>query len=167
MGNICGKGMSDKRAIFRKDSYFRGYQAEKYLNYIFDKKKWNYKWFNKSGKDSMKPFDFAIFNKKGGIKFLIECEYKAYKYEEIYVREGVDFIYRKVNRKYPATCYYFMTIGNDNRYEYIIYQSMDYIREYGKKERKYTNRDRSKLESFMRLQFDKCIMLSPPIKELQ
>jgi hypothetical protein len=148
----------DKRAEFSQEAYDRGLKAEAYIDEWLKKlcekyESFNHVWYNKNG-DIYKPYDFAVFKGKR-VRFLIECEFKGYIYESKFKAEGLDLIYRKVHRNYPVKCYYFMPIGSDTGYHYILYNDMETIKEIGYKKPKTTGRDRSKLESFWRVPFDK------------
>jgi len=146
----------DKRAKFNKKAKERGDKAEAYLDTLLKKlcKKYgfSYIWYNEKG-ETYKSWDFAIFKDKK-VRFLIECESKHFKYEKFFKNEGIDLVYRKVKRNYPAKCYYFMPICSDDGYNYILYNDIETIRKNGYKKKKTTARDKNILESFWRIPFN-------------
>lgn len=148
---------NDKRAKFNENALERGLEGEYYLNGLLEEycRKWGLtlKWYNESG-ETKKSWDFAIF-RKNKVLGIIECETKSITYENMFKEKGLDLIYRKVWRNYPVTCYYVMPIRNydTGEFKYILYLTTNEMKKVGYKHRKYTGRDRTKKESFVRVPF--------------
>lgn len=158
----------DKRAKFNEEAFERSKKTEAYFDLLLSMycplKGWTHTWYNEKG-ETGKHWDFALFE-NGRNLCLIECEGKGFIYEKFYKEGGLDLVYRKVVRPYPRKCYYVMPIGSDDGYHYILYHTIDAIKYYGEKIRKFTGRDRNKKESFWRIPFDKMKILQPSIKDI-
>jgi len=156
-----------KRAKYSKLSRKIGDKAEDYLDYLFEK------FFPKYGlrhecykKNKMHPWDFAVFDDNNRPRMIIECESKWIGYEDNFYK-GVDFIFRKPYKAYPAKCYYFMTVGNKGHYEYIFWISMEDLLKYGYHNEKTTKRTNyQELESFIRILPKYLNKITPSIKEI-
>lgn len=161
------------RAEFDPDAFAQSKITEGWVNHLFSmyynhnynlKIQWvNEKYKNDAKKDSKKPWDFVFFRKSDNYcRFLVEVEGKHKRYEKDFKKEGVDFIYRKVARKYPRKCYYFMPIWDDNGFYYIIYQNIEILKKYIDPDfQKPTNR--GKLESFVRVPFEDVNVVKPSL----
>lgn len=150
------------RPKYNKKAGKIGRQAEEYLDYLLNMTSLDYIWHNKE-EESFKKWDFSVL-KEDKVSFLLECESKAAKFENIFMIQGIDFLPDKVERSYPVSCYYIMPINDDKEYRYMMYISMDDILKHGKKIRKDNGRMQN--ESFYRVSFDLCKKLSPSIRSL-
>lgn len=156
-----------KRAEYSRKSRKIGDKAEDYLDYLFGE------FFPKYGcrhecykKSRFHPWDFAVFNGSNKRpRMIIESESKWIGYEE-HFHKGIDFIYRKPYKAYPAKCYYFMPVGNKGYYSYIFWISMEDLIKYGHHHEKPTKRTNyTELESFIRISPEYLNKVSPSIKE--